>query len=97
MEHESGLHESLLWTAPEILRLSPHTKMVDLPLKVLQKADIFSFGIISQEIIQQDVPYSLNEPSLPPEEIVEMLKAGVSPLLRPDLRGAVPFFYIQHF
>lgn len=44
--------KDLLWTAPEILRLMP-----DRPPLGTQKGDVYSFGIIIQELITESKPY----------------------------------------
>ena len=45
--------EQLLWTAPEILR------MIDRPPIGTQKGDVYSFGVISQELVTMTKPYEL--------------------------------------
>ena len=48
------LFSELLWTAPEHLRNSDGT------IGVSQKGDVYSFGIILQEISQRSAPYDSN-------------------------------------
>lgn len=43
----------MLWTAPELLRLERNER----PLSGTQKADIYSFAIILQEIIYRVMPF----------------------------------------
>ena len=45
---------SLLWTAPELLRLEDKR-----PFYGSQRGDIYSFGIIMQEILYRALPYFL--------------------------------------
>lgn len=71
--------DSLLWTAPELLRNNITTAAN------MQKGDVFSFGIICQEIVLQNLPYGSNEPELPPSDIISMLKKGVQPFIRPQI------------
>ena len=52
-----------------------------------QKGDMFSFGIVCQEIVLQNAPYALNEPAMSTEEIIAAVKRGMLPLMRPDLQG----------
>ena len=44
-------YRSLLWTAPELLR------MKEPPINGTQKGDVYSFAIIMQEIAYQAQPY----------------------------------------
>lgn len=44
----------MLWTAPELLRTSPE----DLPMYGTKEGDIYSFGIIMQEVALRDEPYA---------------------------------------
>ena len=54
-QYFSILHQGLLWTAPELLRLTN-------PLaRGTQKGDVFSFGIILQEIITRTEPYAMHD------------------------------------
>ena len=48
---------ALLWTAPELLRLSAN----NWPMSGTKKGDIFSLGIILSEIVTVDTPYSINK------------------------------------
>ncbi|XP_055012743.1 retinal guanylyl cyclase 2-like [Boleophthalmus pectinirostris] len=67
--HSQGLpvtedHQGLLWTAPELLRN---------PIRGGSYAgDVFSFGIIIQEVITRTLPYAMMD--MPAHEIVERVK-----------------------
>uniref|UniRef100_A0A8D8V8Q4 Guanylate cyclase n=1 Tax=Cacopsylla melanoneura TaxID=428564 RepID=A0A8D8V8Q4_9HEMI len=72
----------LLWTAPELLR--------DQTLRVrgTQPGDVYSFGIIVQEVVVRGEPFCML--SLTPEDIIEKLKKP-PPLIRPSVsKGAAP-------
>ncbi|XP_019626200.1 PREDICTED: atrial natriuretic peptide receptor 1-like [Branchiostoma belcheri] len=82
---EVGEHEEymkLLWTAPELLRMPCP------PLKGTQKGDVYSFAIITQEVISRGHPYCANDAT--PRDIVERVRMGTNPLVRPvvDEEGA---------
>ncbi|XP_065349346.1 retinal guanylyl cyclase 2 isoform X1 [Cloeon dipterum] len=72
----------LLWTAPELLR-EPGLRR-----KGTQPGDVYSFGIITQEVVLRGEPFcTLN---LTPEEILEKIKKP-PPLIRPSVsKGAAP-------
>ena len=68
---------SFLWTAPELLRLDPQESFGT------KKGDIYSFGIICQEIVLQSEPYSSND--LEPEDILQKIRQGLHPPYRPEI------------
>ncbi|KAH9525527.1 Nitrogen permease reactivator protein [Bulinus truncatus] len=73
-------YSSLLWCAPEILRMSKR------PQKGTQKGDVYSFGIILQEILLRCGPYLYNNND--PAEIISLVKSkGHS---RPPYRPILP-------
>jgi len=43
-----------LWTAPELLRMTTR------PINGTQKADVYSFAIVLQEIMFREAPYFMN-------------------------------------
>ncbi|XP_053378037.1 atrial natriuretic peptide receptor 1-like [Mercenaria mercenaria] len=70
----------LLWTAPELLRQNgwnPGT----------QKADVYSFSIILQEVIIRGAPFELSD--LTSTDIIENVKLGRTPPFRPELPSSV--------
>ncbi|XP_076640642.1 retinal guanylyl cyclase 2 isoform X3 [Halictus rubicundus] len=72
----------LLWTAPELLR-HPNLRK-----KGTQPGDVYSFGIIMQEVVVRGEPYCML--ALSPEDIMEKLKKP-PPLIRPSVsKGAAP-------
>ncbi|XP_069354197.1 receptor-type guanylate cyclase Gyc76C isoform X2 [Maniola hyperantus] len=74
----------LLWTAPELLREASSAAVPG----GTQAGDVFSFGIVMQEVIVRGEPYCML--SLSPEEIVEKLRRP-PPLVRPSVSlGAAP-------
>lgn len=73
----------LLWTAPEIVR---NTKGVS--KNGTQPGDVYSFGIIMQEVVVRGEPYCML--SLTPDEIIAKIKKP-PPLIRPSVsKGAAP-------
>ncbi|XP_055676626.1 uncharacterized protein LOC129785955 [Lutzomyia longipalpis] len=75
--------KELLWTAPEALR---GTK--GYPKHGTQPADVYSFGIIMQEVVVRGEPYCML--SLSPEDIIAKIKRP-PPLIRPSVsKGAAP-------
>ncbi|XP_055375408.1 uncharacterized protein LOC129608109 [Condylostylus longicornis] len=80
-QHKSA--KELLWTAPELLRNTKgHNKCGT------QMGDVYSFGIIMQEVVVRGEPYCML--SLSPEEIITKIKKP-PPLIRPSVsKGAAP-------
>ncbi|XP_074040194.1 retinal guanylyl cyclase 2 isoform X2 [Leptinotarsa decemlineata] len=72
----------LLWSAPELLRHGSLRK------KGTQQGDVYSFGIIMQEVVVRGEPFCML--ALTPEEIIEKVKRP-PPLIRPSVsKGAAP-------
>ncbi|XP_072756231.1 retinal guanylyl cyclase 2 isoform X1 [Anoplolepis gracilipes] len=72
----------LLWTAPELLRFP------NLRKKGTQTADVYSFGIIMQEVVVRGEPFCML--ALSPEDIIEKVMKP-PPLIRPSVsKGAAP-------
>ena len=68
--------EDALWMAPEVLRDN----------SVSNKSDMYSFGIILQEVLLRSKPYAGNEPQLDTNDITKLVSAhGAS--FRPSLPG----------
>ncbi|XP_038855830.1 atrial natriuretic peptide receptor 1 [Salvelinus namaycush] len=61
---------SLLWRAPELLKDS-------MPSSGTQKGDVYSFGIIVQEVVYRRGPFHIPNNNLEARDIVEGVKAGV--------------------
>ncbi|XP_043264034.1 uncharacterized protein LOC122404161 isoform X3 [Colletes gigas] len=72
----------LLWTAPELLR-HPNVRK-----KGTQAGDVYSFGIIMQEVVVRGEPFCML--ALSPEDIIEKVMKP-PPLIRPSVsKGAAP-------
>ncbi|KAH8357399.1 hypothetical protein KR084_004665, partial [Drosophila pseudotakahashii] len=87
--------KELLWTAPELLRSMKHHQLQHhhhhqhgrIQLGT-QLGDVYSFGIIMQEVVVRGEPYCML--SLAPEEIIAKIKKP-PPLIRPSVsKGAAP-------
>ncbi|XP_057289487.1 atrial natriuretic peptide receptor 1-like isoform X2 [Hydractinia symbiolongicarpus] len=74
----NSFYSSLLWTAPELLRMN------NPPSIGTQKGDVYSFGIILQEIITRSEPYSMHE--LEAVDIIQTLKERSNPPFRPSVQ-----------
>ncbi|XP_046997916.1 atrial natriuretic peptide receptor 1-like [Schistocerca americana] len=70
----------LLWIAPELL---PQTTVPGNP--ATQKGDVYSFGIILEEIILRAGPFEAAKQFLTPPEIVSRVAAREVPPFRPDV------------
>ncbi|XP_027013905.2 atrial natriuretic peptide receptor 1 isoform X5 [Tachysurus fulvidraco] len=71
-------HPALLWRAPEILRQTVRANGT-------QKGDVYSFGIIAQEVVYRRGPFYIPNSSLKAREIVELVKEGSCRPLRPHV------------
>ncbi|XP_050317118.1 uncharacterized protein LOC126751150 [Bactrocera neohumeralis] len=80
--------KELLWTAPELLRsMKTHHHHHGRVLGT-QMGDVYSFGIIMQEVVVRGEPYCML--SLSPDEIIAKIKKP-PPLIRPSVsKGAAP-------
>ncbi|XP_053956058.1 uncharacterized protein LOC128861702 [Anastrepha ludens] len=80
--------KELLWTAPELLRsMKVHHNHHGRVLGT-QMGDVYSFGIIMQEVVVRGEPYCML--SLSPDEIIAKIKKP-PPLIRPSVsKGAAP-------
>ncbi|XP_022087156.1 atrial natriuretic peptide receptor 1-like isoform X5 [Acanthaster planci] len=72
-------YQKRLWSAPELLRLP------EMPLGGTQKADVYSFGIIVQEVIYRESVFYVANVDLSPKEIIHKVKQGNKPTFRPTL------------
>uniref|UniRef100_A0A1I8PTX7 Guanylate cyclase n=1 Tax=Stomoxys calcitrans TaxID=35570 RepID=A0A1I8PTX7_STOCA len=81
--------KEMLWCAPEQLRsLKPHQHHNHSRLMTTQAGDVYSFGIIMQEVVVRGEPYCML--SLSAEEIIAKIKKP-PPLIRPSVsKGAAP-------
>ncbi|XP_033748554.1 atrial natriuretic peptide receptor 2-like [Pecten maximus] len=77
-EGDSEYYSKLLWTSPELLRLQKR------PSKGSQKGDIFSYGIILQEVFLRVAPYYYNRASKT-KEIVNRVRYNETPPYRPNI------------
>ncbi|KAK2495646.1 hypothetical protein MC885_001565 [Smutsia gigantea] len=80
-EPEQGhtLYAKKLWTAPELLR------MASPPAQGSQAGDVYSFGIILQEIALRSGVFHVEGLDLSPKEIIERVTRGEQPPFRPSL------------
>ncbi|XP_069624206.1 atrial natriuretic peptide receptor 1 isoform X3 [Ranitomeya imitator] len=67
-----------LWTAPEILRLESPSPQGS------QKGDVYSFGIILQEIALRNGVFYMDSGDYSPKEIIERLRSREKPYFRPS-------------
>ncbi|CAF0975116.1 unnamed protein product, partial [Didymodactylos carnosus] len=77
---------SLLWSAPEIIR-DPQA-----PPEGTQKGDVYSFAIILHEIVYRRGLFAMNETQLEPKEIFHAIKSGNE--IRPLFLGENTLFEI---
>ncbi|KAG9465536.1 hypothetical protein GDO78_018130 [Eleutherodactylus coqui] len=72
-----ALYAKKLWTAPELLRMGRP------PPQGTQKGDVYSFGIILQEIALRNGAFYIQGMDLSPKEIVQKVRNGQRPYFRP--------------
>ncbi|XP_063438134.1 atrial natriuretic peptide receptor 1-like isoform X2 [Mytilus trossulus] len=72
-------YQSLLWTAPELLRM--HNR----PPEGTSRCDVYSFAVICQEIVYRNGVFYLANLDVSPEEIYKKVKNGLRPYFRPTL------------
>ncbi|CAF0726875.1 unnamed protein product [Rotaria sordida] len=77
VDRDYTYYRNRLWKAPELLRDS------NPPAAGTAKGDVYSFGIILQEIELRNGPFYLRDQQLEPAAIVEDVKSGS--LLRPSI------------
>ncbi|CAJ0577134.1 unnamed protein product, partial [Mesorhabditis spiculigera] len=74
---DKKVKRDLLWTAPEILRDSSNP-----PTKA---SDIYSFAIISSEILMRSPPWDVDQRKERIDELIYMIKKGRHPPMRPEI------------
>ncbi|KAL8204149.1 UNVERIFIED_CONTAM: Nitrogen permease regulator 2 [Gekko kuhli] len=78
-EGSHALYAKKLWTAPELLQNRA------LPPPAMQKADVYSFGIILQEIALRNGAFYVEGMDLSPKEIVQKVRHSQRPYFRPTV------------
>ncbi|XP_067399642.1 atrial natriuretic peptide receptor 2 isoform X2 [Emydura macquarii macquarii] len=78
-EDSHALYAKKLWTAPELLQMG------HLPPQGMQKADVYSFSIILQEIALRNGPFYIEGMDLSPKEIVQKVRNSQKPFFRPSI------------
>ncbi|NXX79842.1 ANPRB protein, partial [Urocolius indicus] len=78
-EDTHALYAKKLWTAPELLQKGR------LPTPGMQKADVYSFGIIVQEVALRNGPFYVEGMDLSPKEIVQKVRNSQKPFFRPSI------------
>ncbi|XP_051525178.1 atrial natriuretic peptide receptor 2-like [Myxocyprinus asiaticus] len=76
-EDSHALYAKKLWTAPELLIYDRH------PPQGTLKGDVYSFGIILQEIALRNGPFYVEGMNLSPKEIIQKVRNGQKPYFRP--------------
>uniref|UniRef100_A0AAQ4QLT8 Guanylate cyclase n=1 Tax=Gasterosteus aculeatus aculeatus TaxID=481459 RepID=A0AAQ4QLT8_GASAC len=77
MPHPFLCFSEKLWTAPELLIYDRH------PPQGTPKGDVYSFGIILQEIALRNGPFYVEGMDLSPKEVVQKVRNGQKPYFRP--------------
>lgn len=76
--------EWLLWTAPELLPVKKEFRFLG-----TKEADVYSFGIICQEIFTMSPPYAENKPAVTPDIIIEKVSLQLSPPYQPSVPSGI--------
>nr|KAG5691755.1 hypothetical protein BaRGS_014755 [Batillaria attramentaria] len=79
-DHEDVMSRHAACSAPELLRL------IERPKKGTQRGDVFSYGIVLQEIFFRVGPYGFDT-DITPEEIIERVRNTEHPPFRPCYPG----------
>nr|XP_014351513.1 PREDICTED: atrial natriuretic peptide receptor 1 isoform X4 [Latimeria chalumnae] len=80
-EDSYALYAKKLWTAPELLQMEIP------PPQGSQKGDVYSFGIILQEIALRNGAFYVEGLKLDPKEIIERVKRQERPCFRPTVNS----------
>ncbi|XP_076448288.1 atrial natriuretic peptide receptor 1-like [Babylonia areolata] len=72
-------YQRKLWTAPELLRMTSR------PPEGSPKGDVYSFGVICQEIVYRNGVFHIQNVDYTPQEMYEKVTKGTKPVLRPTL------------
>uniref|UniRef100_A0AAY4CYI6 Guanylate cyclase n=1 Tax=Denticeps clupeoides TaxID=299321 RepID=A0AAY4CYI6_9TELE len=83
LEDTHSYYAKKLWRAAELLRMECP------PGRGTQKGDVYSFGIILQEVAQRRGAFYLEGESLSPKEIIDRVVLGEWPYLRPSVNPQV--------
>ncbi|OCT66711.1 hypothetical protein XELAEV_18042962mg [Xenopus laevis] len=67
-----------LWTSPELLRMETP------PPQGTQKGDVYSFGIILQEVALRNGVFYMDNAEYSPKEIIERVRSREKPIFRPS-------------
>lgn len=78
LEDTHAFYAKNLWTAPELLRMEVP------PPPGTQKGDVYSFGIILQEIALRNGVFYVDGMDYSPKEIIERVKSREKPSFRPS-------------
>nr|XP_033780286.1 atrial natriuretic peptide receptor 1 [Geotrypetes seraphini] len=79
LDDTHAFYAKKLWTAPELLR------MEDPPPQGIQKADVYSFGVILQEVALRNGVFYVDGMDFSPKEIVEQVKCRQKVCFRPSI------------
>ncbi|ELU04866.1 hypothetical protein CAPTEDRAFT_138354, partial [Capitella teleta] len=78
---EYEIYRDKLWTAPELLRLGSAKPLYGTP-----KGDVYSFGIILQEILHRTLPFFIGISPMTPKEVIErVMKPPQEGPFRPEI------------